>query len=1622
MEPRRSTRRQSAPMSDFASGSEYNASSPGEGDDANHELEEPEEVVMTITSRGRRVPKKSYIEDTDEAEEDDVKPEINQLFDDNVKVKNTRAPRKKSSELDDEEGEDDQPRRRLRSTRSQSQNKNLDGFVIEEGEDDDPDDDGAYGSKGRRSTRLHKGVPPPPKPKVPTRSNSTRTTRASQRNNKPKDENDGDYIDGSSQADAEGSDDDEAHLPESDIGDLGNPPEPEPEEEDDNDGKPYALRQRAKVNYAIPPPIEEMKRPPPRPAGKGRGGSKKSRGLGWSASGAELGRWMGMPGDDSDSDHPTRTPRKPFGSGLTGFGSGAAIPAGGLLPGDLAAGTPSNLGKVGDAALADADPLGVNTNVTFDEVGGLDEHIHSLKEMTLLPLLYPEVFQRFSVTPPRGVLFHGPPGTGKTLLARALAASCRSDGRQISFFMRKGADCLSKWVGEAERQLRLLFEEARNSQPSIIFFDEIDGLAPVRSSKQDQIHASIVSTLLALMDGMDGRGQVIVIGATNRPDAVDPALRRPGRFDREFYFGLPGLDAREKILGIMTRKWENWDANSDGEQGRRAKDTLKGLAKLTKGYGGADLRALCTEAALNAIQRRYPQVYKSNDRLLLKPETIDVGLRDFMISIKKIVPSSARSSTSAATTLPPQFEPLLGDTLEQVKATIERVMPIEKKLSALEEAEFEEVGGEDGALEREMLSQSMQTLRIYRPRVVIHGPVGMGQGYIGAAALHHLEGYHIQSLELGSLMSDSTRTVEAAIVQLFTEAKRHQPSVIYIPSLIGWCAAVNETTRSTVRAMLETLLPTDPILLLAVVDGPFSALPKDVKYWFGAAKDNRVQLIPPSAYQRESFFDPLLKDVRRPPNQFADGVKRRKRILEVLPVAPPLAPRKPSAAELALQRENDEKTIVILKFRLGPILAELKRKFKKFTKRATEEYGFEADEHGIGYPYQAVAVTTGAGPATPNHSNMMVDLTQDGTQPNPNGDVHQPQEQAMVQVPPLYDMDLDRMHSMLYKGYYLTPQSFLEDIGKIAHNAEVFQATDLDRFHKAQAMYTAAELSIMEFETPFRIECERMASREMQRREEEHKEYKEKNKGKEKSNGGNGNGAAANGMQTRRSTRQNGGHDLLTVTDPVKLERRLKRNRDSAAHPDGLDGESTGSGEEHIGNEARGAKRSRVVLDEEDEDPMNLTSPSPADRSAHHVRFQNTLPEIVEPSFGGVNGVLASPSPMANYNLNQHGQQYPTQQFPFQQQHQGQQHVYPNQHHQGAGHYPPQPLGQPRFDSVIDPSMGLVPQPQPRVDGFDPMLLNPMSPVLEHQQPSFSSQFGAHTSPQRHDPQQMGHHQFGINPVVHVQSPHHHQQPFNFAGPSQQVNQVNPVQMGYQQSQPYEQHHHQQQGFNQFNQQPQSSQMVISPVGVGHSAPFEDPQNPLYTPPVQDHVAIVRGPHHQVRLQLPQPLQVSMGDSRTPSPPQLAADAAVRATRHSKTPEPLAVAPPEPSASNAGAQDVAGEGKEETHADADESMHVEAPDVPAPEEPVMVVERSPTPPLPDFHVDEGLVEDLARKLKNETEGLTIEQLEQLRATCLGDVWRHRSDWDRDELVKQLFKVVDEFLEEVKELKEWDEED
>lgn len=557
--------------------------------------------------------------------------------------------------------------------------------------------------------------------------------------------------------------------------------------------EPKRRRVTKPVDYSIKPleqlmnMEEEEAEAAPTPA-RGRRGARNGVNTGWErnlnttygpfgggvTSGSLLsGPWGtgatgGVDSDSSDDEMMPRsgmagnvgmTPTSAAGPGLFG-GLGAALNLEGV--GGGMGGTTPNVGKIkSHKALADADPLGVDLTVDFSNVGGLQGHIDQLKEMVQLPLLYPELFTKFHVTPPRGVLFHGPPGTGKTLLARALANSIGSGGRKITFYMRKGADALSKWVGEAEKQLRLLFEEARRTQPSIIFFDEIDGLAPVRSSKQEQIHASIVSTLLALMDGMDGRGQVIVIGATNRPDNIDPALRRPGRFDREFYFPLPDVDGRRAILDIHTKDW------GLGEEFKNS------LAQNTKGYGGADLRALCTEAALNSIQRSYPQIYSSKEKLIVDPEKISIHATDFMISIKKMVPSSERSASSGAAPLPSAIEPLLQHQFAEIKQMLDRLLPRKKKLTALEEAMYEPYGDTDHGFGREKMNQEFERARIFRPRLLITGEAGMGQGYISSALLHYFESVHVQRFDLPTLLGDGrvSFSPHSVVVQTLTHCR-----------------------------------------------------------------------------------------------------------------------------------------------------------------------------------------------------------------------------------------------------------------------------------------------------------------------------------------------------------------------------------------------------------------------------------------------------------------------------------------------------------------------------------------------------------------------------------------------------------------------------------------------------------------------------------------------------------------------------------------------------------------------------------------------------------------------------------------------------------------------------------
>ncbi|KAH9311657.1 hypothetical protein KI387_026692, partial [Taxus chinensis] len=286
-----------------------------------------------------------------------------------------------------------------------------------------------------------------------------------------------------------------------------------------------------------------------------------------------------------------------------------------------------------------------NFSEGWESVAGLQNVVKCMKEVVILPLLYPQYFDNLGITPPRGILLHGYPGTGKTLVVRALVGACSRGDRQIAYFFRKGADCLGKYVGDAERQLRLLFQVAEQCQPSVIFFDEIDGLAPKRSRQQDQTHSSVVSTLLALMDGLRSRGSVIVIGATNCPEHLDPALRRPGRFDREIYFPLPSVKERAVILGLHTSKWPKPPSG----------DVLSRVAQQTPGYAGADLQALCTQAAMIACKRNFSlqNIFNSAEKELEVDHLpslplLTVKKTDWAVALAQVPPPCSRRASSMA--------------------------------------------------------------------------------------------------------------------------------------------------------------------------------------------------------------------------------------------------------------------------------------------------------------------------------------------------------------------------------------------------------------------------------------------------------------------------------------------------------------------------------------------------------------------------------------------------------------------------------------------------------------------------------------------------------------------------------------------------------------------------------------------------------------------------------------------------------------------------------------------------------------------------------------------------------------------------------------------------------------
>jgi len=265
--------------------------------------------------------------------------------------------------------------------------------------------------------------------------------------------------------------------------------------------------------------------------------------------------------------------------------------------------------------------------ITYEEVGGLRTVIKSMREIVELPLKHPELFSRLGVEPHSGVLLYGPPGCGKTLLAKVLATE--SDANMYSI---NGPEIMNKYYGETEARLREIFKEAKDNSPSIIFIDEIDAIAPKREEVFGDVEKRVVAQLLALMDGLTDRGNVVVLGATNRPDSVDPALRRPGRFDREMEISVPNIDGRIEILQIHTR---GMPIGKDVD--------LKKLASELHGYTGADIKSLCRESALKAIRRYLPKIDLENKRIPSKTlQSMEIQLRDLSDAMHEVVPTAMR--------------------------------------------------------------------------------------------------------------------------------------------------------------------------------------------------------------------------------------------------------------------------------------------------------------------------------------------------------------------------------------------------------------------------------------------------------------------------------------------------------------------------------------------------------------------------------------------------------------------------------------------------------------------------------------------------------------------------------------------------------------------------------------------------------------------------------------------------------------------------------------------------------------------------------------------------------------------------------------------------------------------
>jgi transitional endoplasmic reticulum ATPase len=442
------------------------------------------------------------------------------------------------------------------------------------------------------------------------------------------------------------------------------------------------------------------------------------------------------------------------------------------------------------------------TGTTYENVGGLKTEVQRVREMIELPMKHPEVFQKLGIEPPKGVLLHGPPGTGKTLIARAVANESGAN-----FFSIAGPEIMSKYYGESEQRLREIFEEANHNTPSIIFIDELDSIAPKRSEVTGEVERRVVAQLLSMMDGLKERGQVVVIGATNRLDAIDPALRRPGRFDREIEIGVPDRNDRVEILQIHIRSMP-----VDEEV------NLEGLADRTHGFVGADINALCKEAGMKSLRRYLPDLTTEDE---IPREIIDkmsVARNDFEEALKEIEPSAMRE---VLIELPKVTWSDLGGLSMQKQELIESIeWPLK------EPERFHKMG--------------------IRPLkgVLLYGPPGTGKTMIAQAVANEINANFI-SIRGPQLLSKWVGESEKAIREVFRKARQVSPAIIFFDELdsIAPIRGMDEGSRVTERVVNQ---------LLAELDGLETL--KDVMV---LAATNRPDMIDP-ALLRSGRFDRLL--------------------------------------------------------------------------------------------------------------------------------------------------------------------------------------------------------------------------------------------------------------------------------------------------------------------------------------------------------------------------------------------------------------------------------------------------------------------------------------------------------------------------------------------------------------------------------------------------------------------------------------------------------------------------------------------------------------------------------------------------------------------------------------------